>query len=72
MKQTLVLSPPGNNFYSTTLFIVLVTSCKYPVSIAGLLTSITNTYVGGIGGLFIYSLLAMKSTDPLLSSALSS
>ena len=51
---------------------VLTQTPKYPESIAGFDTSITNIKVGGMGGLFIYSFDAMKSTDPFLNSALSS
>jgi hypothetical protein len=38
------------------------------VSIAGLLTSSTKIYVGGMGGRFMYSLEAIKSTEPFLNS----
>ncbi len=72
MKSTLVLVPPGNNSFSITLLIVFTQVCRYPESIAGLETSITKTNVGGMGGLFMYSLDATKSTEPFFSSFLSS
>jgi len=64
----LALSPPGNSYPSITLFIVATQEAKYPVSIAGLLTSSTKIYVGGMGGRFMYSLEAIKSTEPFLNS----
>lgn len=67
-KPILALSPPGNNYPSITLFIVATHEAKYPVSIAGLLTSRTKIYVGGIGGRFMYSFEAIKSTEPFLNS----
>lgn len=45
---------------------------KYPVSIAGFETSNTKINVGGIGGLFMYSLDATKSIVPFVNSSLSS
>ena len=44
---------------------------KYPLSIAGFDTSKANRKVGGMGGLFMYSWFAIKSTVPTLNSALS-
>ena len=67
-----VRSLPGSNKLSITLLIVATHVTRYPVSIAGLLTSSTKTYVGGIGGLLMYSFDAIKSTDPFLSSVRSS
>lgn len=70
MKRTLFLFPPGRRLFSITLFMVPVQILKYPESIAGFETSITKTNVGGIGGRFIYSFEAIKSTAPLVSSFL--
>ncbi len=64
MKQTRVRSPPGKAFSSINPLIVKVACCKYPESKAGWLTSNKKTKVGGMGGLFMYSLDAMKSTVP--------
>lgn len=55
-----------------TLLTVEHASARYPESTAGLDTSNANRNVGGIGGLFMYSVFAMKSTVPQLNSALSS
>jgi len=72
MNKTRVLGPPGNKSFSIMFFSVPTQTPKYPESIAGFDTSSTKMKVGGMGGLFMYSLEATKSTDPFLNSALSS
>ena len=69
---TLSLLIPGNNSYSIIDLIVLQAWAKYPESTAGLETSKAKIYVGGIGGLFIYSWFAIKSTVPHENSGLES
>lgn len=71
MKLTRVLSPPGSVPSSMILLIVEAAKYKYPLSTACFETSNTNTYVGGMGGLFEYSIDATKSTVPLFSSGFS-
>lgn len=63
---------PGKSSFSITFLIVEQANARYPESIAGLLTSKAKRYVGGIGGLFIYSWFAIKSTVPQLNSGLRS
>lgn len=63
-------SPPGKAFSSMIPLRVCVARAKYPLSMAGYDTSKQKTNVGGMGGLFMYSLVAMKSTVPLYNSGL--